>query len=292
MRSSPTVVDLEQLEGLAGDVERDGAGMAHLGDVADAPENPVRHARRAASAAGDLLARGVLDLDAENAGRAADDRRELSRLVVAEPEGHPEAVSERRRQEAGSGGRADERERRQIERQRAGARTLADDDVEPEVLERRVQDLLDRPVHAVDLVDEEDVAGLQAGEDRGHVSLALERRAGDRADADAELLADDRREGRLAEAGRADEQDVVERVSPARAASSAISSCSFVRSWPTKSSSRRGRSDCSTSSSPSCSTGARNCDRHAALRSASRTRSSAERSGSVRASACSASMTE
>ena len=35
------------------------------------------------------------------------------------------------------------------------------------------------------------------------------------------------------------------------AASSAISSCSFVRSWPTKSSSRRGRSDCSTSSSPS-----------------------------------------
>ena len=34
------------------------------------------------------------------------------------------------------------------------------------------------------------------------------------------------------------------------AASSAISSCSLIRSWPTKSSSRRGRSECSTSSSP------------------------------------------
>src|SRR5436305_376574 len=42
--------------------------------------------------------------------------------------------------------------------------------------------------------------------------LPRERRAGDRADADAELLADDEREARLAEAGRPDEQDVVERL--------------------------------------------------------------------------------
>ena len=42
----------------------------------------------------------------------------------------------------------------------AGA--LADDDVEPEVLERRVEDLLDRAVEPVDLVDEEDVALARA----------------------------------------------------------------------------------------------------------------------------------
>src|SRR5947208_2798680 len=47
-------------------------------------------------------------------------------------------------------------------------------------------------------------------EDRGDV-LPLERGAGDGADADAELLADDVREARLAEARRPDEQDVVER---------------------------------------------------------------------------------
>ena len=63
----------------------------------------------------------------------------------------------------------------------------------------------------VDLVDEDDVAVLDRREDRRDV-LPLERRAGDRADADAELLADDVREARLAEAGRADEQDVVERL--------------------------------------------------------------------------------
>ena len=41
-------------------------------------------------------------------------------------------------------------------------------------------------------------------------------RAGDGADPDAELLADDVGEARLAEPGRADEQDVVERLVPRR----------------------------------------------------------------------------
>ena len=65
----------------------------------------------------------------------------------------------------------------------------------------------------MDLVDEDDVARLDRGEDRGDV-LPLERGAGDRADADAELLADDVREARLAEPRRPDEEDVVERLAP------------------------------------------------------------------------------
>ena len=140
---------------------------------------------------------------------------ELRRRVVVEPVGHAEAVAERRRQEARARGRADQRERRQVERERARRRPLADDDVEPEVLERRVEDLLDRAGEPVDLVDEEDVALLHRGEDRRDVALALERGAGDRADADAELLADDVGEARLAEPRRADEQDVVERLAAA-----------------------------------------------------------------------------
>ena len=77
-----------------------GTGVAHLGDVADAAQDPVRDSRRPARATGDLLGRGVVDLDAEDAGGAADDRRELAGLVVAEPERHPEAVAQRRRQQA------------------------------------------------------------------------------------------------------------------------------------------------------------------------------------------------
>ena len=113
----------------------------------------------------------------------------------------------------GTRGRADEREGRQVERERARGRPLADDDVEPVVLERRVEDLLHGAVQPVDLVHEEDVALLERGEDRRHVALALEGRAGHRANADAELLADDVGEARLPEAGRADEENVVERLS-------------------------------------------------------------------------------
>ena len=202
----------------------------------------------------DLLGGIVVDLDAENACRAAHDRAELAGLVVPEPERHPEAVAQRRRQQARPRGGADEREGRQIDRQRAGGGSLAEDDVEPEVLERRVEDLLGGPVEAVDLVDEEHVARLDRGEDRGDV-LLLERGAGDRAEADAELLAHDLRQRRLPEAGRAREQDVVERLAaPLGRVERDLPSCSLIRSWPTKSSSRRGRSERSTSSSSGSST--------------------------------------
>src|SRR5439155_14446359 len=115
-----------------------------------------------------------------------------------EPERHPEAIAQRCRQQPGPRRRADERERRQVERQRARGRALPDDDVEPEVLERRIENLLDRTVEPVDLVHEEDVVALEPGEDRGHVAFALERGAGDAADADTELLTNDVREARLA----------------------------------------------------------------------------------------------
>ena len=90
------------------------------------------------------------------------------------------------------------------------------------------------------------------------MSLLLERRAGDRAEADAELLADDLRERRLAEARGAGEQHVVEGLAPRLCRVERDRSCSLTRSCPTKSSSRRGRSERSTSSSSGRSAGARN----------------------------------
>src|SRR5207302_2085679 len=132
-----------------------------------------------------------------------------------EPERQPEAVAERRRQEACARRGADQRELRQVERQGARSRPLSDDDVEPEVLQRRVEDLLDRAVQAVDLIDEKDVARLEGGQDRSHVALAFEYGPRDLADADAELAADDLRERGLAEPRRAREQHVVERLAAA-----------------------------------------------------------------------------
>src|SRR2546430_5403235 len=188
--------------------------MAHLRDVPDAAEDPVAHARRPAGATGDLVGGLVRDLDAEDPGRAADDRGQLAVLVIVEPERDPEAVAQRRGEKARARRRADERERRQLERESTRGGSLAHHDVEPEVLERRVEDLLGGAAEAVDLVDEEDVARLDGGQDRGDV-LSLEGGPRDRADPDTELLTNDVREAGLAEPRRPDEENVVERFAAA-----------------------------------------------------------------------------
>ena len=97
-------------------------------------------------------------------------------------------------------------------RTRARRRPLADDQVELEVLHRRIEHFLDRRLQAVDLVDEQDVAGLQVGQDRGEVAGALDHRPGGGAEADAQLARDDLRQRGLAQAGRAVQQHVVQRL--------------------------------------------------------------------------------
>ena len=89
---------------------------------------------------------------------------------------------------------------------------LADGDRQLAVLHRRIEGLLQRARQAVQLVDEEDAARLERGQERGDVALALERRAGGLHERDVELGGEDLGQRGLAEAGRAGEQDVVERL--------------------------------------------------------------------------------
>ena len=98
-----------------------------------------------------------------------------------------------------------------IERAR---RPLADHDVELEVLHRRIEDLLDDRAQAMDLVDEQHVVRLQVGQQRREVAGALDHRPGGLAQVHAELVRDDVRERGLAEARRAEDQHVVERLAP------------------------------------------------------------------------------
>ena len=149
-------------------------------------------------------------VDVEDAGRPHDDRLQLGRVVVVEAGDEPEAVAQRPGDHARAGRRPDERERRQRQADARCRRALADDDVELEVLHRRVQDLLDRPRQAVDLVDEQDVALLQLGEDRRQVAGPFQRRARRDVQGHAHLGGGDAGQRRLAEPGRAGEQQVVD----------------------------------------------------------------------------------
>ena len=165
----------------------------------------VPAARRAISQAPALV-----DADAEDVGGAHDDRLQLVGVVVVEPGDEPEAIAQRPGDHARPRGGADERERRQRQADARRRRALADDDVELEVLHRRVEDLLDGPRQPVDLVDEQHVVVAELGEDGGQVAGALERRAGRDVQVHAHLGGDDRRQRRLAEARRAGEEQVVD----------------------------------------------------------------------------------
>src|SRR5690606_17734620 len=111
---------------------------------------------------------------------------------------------------AGPRGGTDERERIERHPDRAGAGALADDDVDLVVLHRRIERLFDDGIHAVNLVDEEDVARLEAAQDRRQVALRLEHRARRRANRHAQFVGDDVGERRLAEPRRTVEQYVIE----------------------------------------------------------------------------------
>ena len=104
-------------------------------------------------------------------------------VVEVEAMDDAEARAQRRGEEAGARGGADEREARQLDLHRPRGGTLADDDVDVEVFHRRVEHLLDRRREAMDLVDEEHFARFEIRDDGDEVAGPLERGAGGRADA-------------------------------------------------------------------------------------------------------------
>jgi hypothetical protein len=85
----------------------------------------------------------------------------------------------------------------------------------------------------VDLVDEEHVVLLEVGQQRGQVLGLLEHRPAGLAQVHAQLGGDDVAQRGLAQARRAEQQHVVQRLGAPRAAPMKISSCSRALAWPT-----------------------------------------------------------
>ena len=177
----------------------------------DPAQQPACDARRAARPPGDLQRARLARRHAEQPGGARHDQRQFFRFVEFEPQRNAEALAQRRGQQAGARRGADQGKGRQVDAHRARGRPLADHQVELAVLQRRVEDFLDRRVQAVDFVDEQHVARLEVGQQGREVAGAQDDRPGGRAETDAQFAGDDLRQRRLAEARRPDEQHMVER---------------------------------------------------------------------------------
>jgi hypothetical protein len=167
----------------------------------------VPRERRAISLAPSDVARHLQHL-----GRATHDQLERVLGVVVQPFDDAEARAHRRRQHAEARGRADEREVLDGHRDRLRLRPLAEPDVDLVVLHRGVEELLDDGAQPVDLVDEEDVPLTHVRELPHEVARLLDRRPARRVDVHAHLARDQLGQRRLAEARRAVEERVVERL--------------------------------------------------------------------------------
>ncbi len=113
----------------------------------------------------------------EQARAAPHDLLQLLDAVEFEPDRNAEPLAERRGEESGAGGGADQREAREIDAYRARRRSLADDQVELKIFQRRIKDFLHRRIEPVDLVDEQHVAVFEIGEQRGEVAGLGDHRA-------------------------------------------------------------------------------------------------------------------
>ena len=89
----------------------DDAGAADLRVVADAAEEPVRDARRAAAAQSDLRGAVLVNGNLHDLGGAGDDDAEFFFGKELQAQKDAEAGTERRREQAGTRGGADESER-------------------------------------------------------------------------------------------------------------------------------------------------------------------------------------
>ncbi len=187
----------------------------------------------------------------EHVAGARDDRLHRLRVVeiqaIRRRRSGPARVPSQHRQ---AGGGADDGERRQLQSDRARAGPLADHDVEREVLHRRIEHFFDGASQAVDLVDEQHVAGCRLVRIAARSPAAFDGRTGGDLQVDAHLVRQDVRQRGLAQAGRAVEQDVVERLACGRlAARIRMPRFSLTRSWPMSCARRRGRSVTSSWSS-------------------------------------------
>ena len=151
---------------------------SHLHVVPHPPQQPVGDARGPAGTFGDAGRPLGVDGHAQDAGRPGDDGLELVDLIVIETPDEAEPVAQGSGDQPGPGGGPHQSEPGKVEPDAPRRGPLADEDVQLEVLHGRIEDLLHRPVEPVDLVDEQDVALLQIGEQGGKITRPYENRAG------------------------------------------------------------------------------------------------------------------
>src|SRR5262245_4959231 len=125
---------------------------------------------------------------------------------------YAEAPAQRRGDQSGPRCRADQGEFGQIEFNRTRRRPLPDHQIKLEILHRGIENLFNRRVKAMNLVNEEHVAFFKIGEQRGQIARLFDHRPGRGFDLRAHLAGDYSGHCGLAETRRPIEQHMIQRL--------------------------------------------------------------------------------
>ena len=185
------LVDAHLRERLAGEGGVDVARALKLLPLASELQEAAGDARCAAAPLCEQARALGIQADAEDARRAVEDALEIRRGVRRQALDEPEAAAERAGEQTLASGRADEGERLDEDREHAGVGARVEGHLDPEVLHRGVEVLLDADRDQVDLVDEEDVAALEAGQQPEEVLRLVQGRAAGGVELAPELLGHD-----------------------------------------------------------------------------------------------------
>ena len=186
-----------------------------MGKIADPPQQPSGDPRRAACPPRNFARAACINPDAEQPRAAGDDPAELLFGIERQPDRNAEPVTQRCGQQPGAGGCTDQRERRQIDPDRARRWPLANDQIKRAVLHRRIEHLFHLRIEPVDLVDEQDIALFQIGQQRGQITRLGDHRAAGGPEPNPQFARNNLRQRSLPQPRRAKEQDRVHRL-PAR----------------------------------------------------------------------------
>ena len=153
-------IDIQQVQCAVGNHLTDLALGPHFGKVTHPAQQTIGNARRTASATGNLERAQCLNRQAENAGRATNDGRQVVDVIKLQTLDDAKTVAQRIGQHAGARGGANQGKRRQIQLDRACGRAFADHDVELEVLHGWIKDFLDNRRQAMDFIDKQHITRL------------------------------------------------------------------------------------------------------------------------------------
>jgi len=145
--------------------------------VSDAPEKAIGDPWRATRTSSDFADPLLVYRHPQQAGRSAEDRLQVGRVVEIQVSREAEAITKRTWQQPRAGRGRDEGERLDGQGHRCRTRSLADHDIDTEVLHRDIEHLLRRARRSMHLVDEQHLSWMQAREDGREVAGVLKGRS-------------------------------------------------------------------------------------------------------------------